>query len=109
MKKVNFKNIASIIFDLLGVLFWALGLCAISPNDDIKMAIVNLLLILIGSGFIIISLILNPERVRKFLYDVEPEPEKVEEHNYSTDFEQLYNQLIINQVDALIESFEVSE
>lgn len=111
MKKINIKNILSIIFAFLGVLFWMLGLCATSPDDDLKMVIVNLLFILIGCGFIIISLIINPERAREFLYEPEEYEDKphIEEHNYSPDFEMLYNQIILRRVDELIESTEVSE
>ena len=110
MKRINIKNIMSILFDILGVLFWVLGLCATSPDDDLRMVLVNLMLILIGSAFIIISLIINPERAREFLCEPEYEDKpQIEEHNYSPDFEMLYNQIILRRVDELIESAEVSE
>lgn len=110
MKKINIKNILSIIFAFLGVLFWVLGLCATSPDDDLRMVIVNLLLILIGSGFIIISLIINPERAKELLSEPEQKDKPhIEGHNYSPDFEELYKQIILRRVDKLIESAEVSE
>lgn len=110
MKKINIKNILSIFFAFLGVIFWMLGLCATSPDDDLKMVIVNLLFILIGCGFIIISLIINPERAKEYLQEPEQEDKpRIEEHNYSPDFEELYKQIILRRVDKLIESTEVSE
>lgn len=108
MKKVNIKNILRIIFAFLGVLFWMLGLCATSSDDDLKMVIVNLLFILIGCGFIIISLIINPDRAKEYLREPEKEDKPhIEEHNYSPDFETLYRQIILRQVDELIQPGEV--
>lgn len=109
MKKVNFRNIASTIFDVLGVLFWVLGLCATSESDGMAFALVNLGLLMIGSIFIILSLKINPERARKFLYEPEEDKPHIEEHNYSPDFEALYKQIILRRVDELIQPGEVSE
>jgi hypothetical protein len=109
MKKVNFRNIASTIFDMLGVLFWMLGLCATSESDSMAFALVNLGLLTIGSIFIILSLKINPERAKKFLYDPEEDKPHIEEHNYSPDFEALYKQIILRRVDELIQPGEVSE
>lgn len=110
MRKINIKNIVSILFDILGVLFWVIGLCATSPNDDLRIVLVNIMLLLIGSAFIIISLHINPERARELLCEPEVYEDKppVEEHNYSPDFEMLYKQIILRRVDKLIESDEVS-
>ena len=64
---MNIKNIISYILDFLGVLFWILGLCAITPEDNMAFCLINLAFLVAGSLFIIISLKINPEHYSRLL------------------------------------------
>lgn len=64
---MNIKNIISYILDFLGVLFWILGLCAITPEDNMAFCLINLAFLVAGSLFIVISLKINPEHYSRLL------------------------------------------
>lgn len=114
--KGKIKTVIGNIFLSLGTLGWCVGLCAGTPatvdgsagtNDWLLFAFVIAILI-VGSIFIALSIKINPEPFCKVLHEDTEEiiEEIVEEHNYSEDFEQIYNQLLLHKVDKIIESIQ---
>lgn len=114
--KGKIKNVIGYIFLTLGTFCWCIGLCAGTPATTNGTAEVNewsliaiiLAILLVGSIFIALSVKINPEPFCKVLHEDTEETieEIVEEHNYSEDFEQIYNQLLLQKVDKIIESIQ---
>lgn len=114
--KGKIKTVIGNIFLSLGTLGWCVGLCAGTPatvdgsagtNDWLLFAFVIAILI-VGSIFIALSIKINPEPFYKVLHEEKQEVtyEIVEEHNYSDDFEQIYNQLLLQRVDRIIDDIQ---
>lgn len=107
MKKIikYYKNIVGVIFNCIGVICWMLGLLLApqTPEYNLLICLVNLGFCIIGSIFIWLSIKINPGRIREVLSEDES---RSTEHNYSPDFEYLYNQIILAKVNEIIESAE---
>ena len=105
-------------FLFIGTACWGLGLCAETPTTAnangtapiIEWSLVGFVvaILVIGSFFIVLSIKVYPEPFCKVLHEDTEETieEIVEEHNYSEDFEQIYNQLLLQKVDKIIESIQ---
>lgn len=104
MKKIikYYKNIVGVIFNCIGVICWMLGLLLApqTPEYNLLICLVNLGFCIIGSIFIWLSIKINPGRIREVLSEDESQST---EHNYSPDFEYLYNQIILAKVNEIIE------
>lgn len=70
-KRIDFKVITGLFFEVLGVFAWVIGLCISSEDDRIPFILYNLAFFLVGTLFIYISIKVNPERLRKALEDDE--------------------------------------
>ncbi len=107
MKKVkeligaSASTVISVFCEVIGVLCWVIGL---SFQDE------SLLFVFVNAGFCIVGSILiwgaikiNPERIHRIMND-DGEPEKEERHNYSPDFEKLYQYTVDYKVERIVES-----
>lgn len=67
--KNNTKTIIGILFEIVGVLFWAIGLTAQAGNNILFYLFVNIGFCLVGSILIKLSMKINPERIHRLLAD----------------------------------------
>ena len=114
--KDKVRAVIGYIFSFLGTLCWVIGLCVDTPTTANGSVPINewslfgfvIGLLVVGSIFIALSIKINPEPFYKVLHEEKQEVtyEIVEEHNYSDDFEQIYNQLLLQRVDRIIDDIQ---
>lgn len=114
--KDKVRAVIGYILSFLGTLCWVIGLCVDTPTTANGSAPINewslfgfvIGLLVVGSIFIVLSLKIYPEPFTKVLYEDTEETieEIVEGHNYSEDFEQIYNQLLLQKVDKIIDDIQ---